>query len=216
MKTYYPIRLVRPCCLIAAAIVCLCGGYGFFRLVGCDPSSSLLGSALWTWNPFTTICLQMSSVWAYWWMPLALCGLVLALAVLVAAGLGVVFGRCVAPPPPKAPADVMVVRPTPSVITALRDLARLESADCHVERVIDLKDHETWRRTKSNIAIGLMERGQSPRIPLGLIPAGSANTMHQELRCADSLAAAERIVDILARISLEGLVQKIFYDGSGV
>ncbi len=26
MKTYYPIRLVRPCCLIAAAIVCLCGG----------------------------------------------------------------------------------------------------------------------------------------------------------------------------------------------
>ena len=37
---------------------------------------------------------------------------------------------------------VTVVRPTPDVIVAVKDLARLESAQYHVERVIDLRDRQ--------------------------------------------------------------------------
>lgn len=37
---------------------------------------------------------------------------------------------------------VTVVRPTPDVIVAVRDLARLESAQYQVERVIDLRDRQ--------------------------------------------------------------------------
>jgi hypothetical protein len=36
-----------------------------------------------------------------------------------------------------------VVRPTPQVVVAVRDLARLESAEYHMERVIDLEDRQT-------------------------------------------------------------------------
>lgn len=36
----------------------------------------------------------------------------------------------------------LVLRPTPSVIVAVRDLARLETAEMHVERVIDLTDRQ--------------------------------------------------------------------------
>jgi len=38
--------------------------------------------------------------------------------------------------------DVTIVRPTPDVIVAVRDLARLESAEYHIERVIDLRDRQ--------------------------------------------------------------------------
>jgi sphingosine kinase len=40
---------------------------------------------------------------------------------------------------------------------------------------------------------GLMERRQSDRIPLGFIPAGSGNTMHQHLHYVDPIEAARRI-----------------------
>jgi hypothetical protein len=54
---------------------------------------------------------------------------------LIGAGLLLVLRRepaAVAPPP--------VVRPSPSVITAVRDLSRIEGASFHVERVIELTD----------------------------------------------------------------------------
>lgn len=38
--------------------------------------------------------------------------------------------------------DTTVIRPTTDVITAVRDLARLEGAEYHVERVIDLADRQ--------------------------------------------------------------------------
>ena len=41
------------------------------------------------------------------------------------------------------PATTTVVRPTPQVVVAVRDLARLESAEFHMERVIDLEDRQT-------------------------------------------------------------------------
>jgi hypothetical protein len=64
-------------------------------------------------------------------------------ATILAITVGAVVGRMTAAPPPKPPTSVQVIRPTPSVVTALRDLSRLESAECHVERVIDLKDKQT-------------------------------------------------------------------------
>jgi hypothetical protein len=48
-----------------------------------------------------------------------------------------------APEPPPPPKTTTVIRSTPSVITAIRDLARLEGASYHVERVIDLRDKQT-------------------------------------------------------------------------
>lgn len=40
------------------------------------------------------------------------------------------------------PPETVVVQPTPDVITAVRDLARLESASFHVERVVDLTSRQ--------------------------------------------------------------------------
>ncbi len=48
--------------------------------------------------------------------------------------------------------------------------------------------------TIHEIVNGLLERGGSPVIPLGFIPAGSANTLHQQVQCTDPLEAARRIV----------------------
>ncbi len=63
------------------------------------------------------------------------------LALLLAALVGYFVGeRLNAPGPPDAEE---VVRPTVSVVTALRDVARLEGAVAHVERVIDLKEKQS-------------------------------------------------------------------------
>jgi len=60
-------------------------------------------------------------------------------AALIAAA--VTFG-VVALWPPRAPRTTTTVRATPSVVTSVRTLARLESAQMHVERVIDLRDRQ--------------------------------------------------------------------------
>ena len=60
---------------------------------------------------------------------------------LLALGLGLVAGRFTAPAP--VPASSTIVRSTPSIIVAVRDLARLEGASMHVERVIDLRDRQS-------------------------------------------------------------------------
>ncbi|MBW2461375.1 MAG: DUF4230 domain-containing protein [Deltaproteobacteria bacterium] len=41
------------------------------------------------------------------------------------------------------PQTVTVVRPTADVVVAMRDLARLESAVFHMERIVDLKDQQS-------------------------------------------------------------------------
>jgi hypothetical protein len=46
-------------------------------------------------------------------------------------------------PAPAAPASVITVRATPAVLVAVRDLARLETAEVHVEKVIDLTDQQS-------------------------------------------------------------------------
>lgn len=72
----------------------------------------------------------------------------LGLAVIVAALIGAIGGALVASydgfwSPPPASSSVTVVRPTPSVVVAVRDLARLETTTYHVERVIDLRDKQS-------------------------------------------------------------------------
>ena len=79
------------------------------------------------------------------WLPAGM----LALAGML--GIGVFFGilgskSCRAPALPVIPplsSSVTVLRSTPSVLVAVRDLARLESASFHMERVIDLTDKQS-------------------------------------------------------------------------
>ncbi|MEM1413973.1 MAG: DUF4230 domain-containing protein [Myxococcota bacterium] len=71
---------------------------------------------------------------------------------LLAAGLivGALLVRLLAPPPEALPV-AEVERATPSVVSAVRDLARLETASYHVERVID-------RRRRSKALFGLLDQ----------------------------------------------------------
>jgi hypothetical protein len=79
----------------------------------------------------------------------ALLALALAGAGTLGAGLlcGALFMKsCSAPALPVIPplsSSITVVRPTPDVLVAVKDLARLESASFHMERVIDLTDKQS-------------------------------------------------------------------------
>ncbi len=53
------------------------------------------------------------------------------------------FLRAPTPVLPPASTTVTVTRPTPSVLVAVRDLARLETAEFHMERVVDLREKQT-------------------------------------------------------------------------
>ncbi|WP_437671297.1 DUF4230 domain-containing protein [Sorangium sp. So ce131] len=63
------------------------------------------------------------------------------LALLAAVGVGavVVAPRLRGP----APASAVVVRPSPAVLIGIRDLARLETTEVHVEKVVDLADRQS-------------------------------------------------------------------------
>jgi Protein of unknown function (DUF4230) len=71
-------------------------------------------------------------------LPVLLTLLVLGLAggAFVAGNL---LGKVTSAPPP----SVVSARPTPSIITAVRDLARLETGEVQVEKVIDLTDTQS-------------------------------------------------------------------------
>lgn len=59
-----------------------------------------------------------------------------------AVGAGVLVGRCSATAP-ESPARTTVVRPSPSVIVAVRQLARLEGAVFSIERIIDVREKQS-------------------------------------------------------------------------
>jgi hypothetical protein len=83
-------------------------------------------------------------------------------ALCVGLGLGLyTLKSWSAPPRPLIPpmtSSVTVVRPTPDVLVAVRDLARLESASFHMERVIDLSDKQSklWGMISTEDAILLV------------------------------------------------------------
>lgn len=66
----------------------------------------------------------------------------LAVALLAAVALGalVVAPRLLSSAPPTS---VVAVHPSPAIITAIRDLARLETTEVHVEKVVDLTDTQS-------------------------------------------------------------------------
>jgi hypothetical protein len=64
---------------VLGSLACLWGARRFLSLLGAAPLAAALGATLWTWNPYTCSSVIMSSVWAYWWFPWALAGIVLAL-----------------------------------------------------------------------------------------------------------------------------------------
>lgn len=61
-----------------------------------------------------------------------------AASVVVAAGIGVVAGHFAA----TRDDDVISMKSTPSVVLAVRDLARIEGSEYHIERVISLEEKE--------------------------------------------------------------------------
>jgi hypothetical protein len=71
--------------------------------------------------------------------PYRLLLIVLLAATGLTTGALVVLPRLLAPDP----AHTITVRPTPSIIKAIRDLARLETAEVHVEKVVDLTDSQS-------------------------------------------------------------------------
>ncbi|HVY30020.1 MAG TPA: DUF4230 domain-containing protein [Polyangiaceae bacterium] len=83
-------------------------------------------------------------------------------ALCLGIGLGLfALKSCSAPPAPLLPpmsSSVTVVQPTPDVLIAVRDLARLESASFHMERVIDLSDKQSklWGMLTTEDAILLV------------------------------------------------------------
>jgi hypothetical protein len=65
------------------------------------------------------------------------------LLLLAMGGLGLFVGRMMGDPAPSSEPDVIVVAPTPDVVVALRELARLEGMVVYVERVIDLRERQS-------------------------------------------------------------------------
>jgi hypothetical protein len=101
-------------------------------------------------------------------------------------GVGLFFGflvtkSCSAPALPVIPplsSSVTIVRPTPNVLVAVQDLARLESASFHMERVIDLTD-------KQSHLFGLIQSEDA--ILLVAVAKVSAGVDLQKLTTADVL-----------------------------
>ncbi len=88
-------------------------------------------------------------------------------AAILAVGLGgagaLVLGARAWMTPPPASTSVVTVRSTPDVLVAVRDLARLETAEVHVEKVIDLTDTQShmFGLVQATDAILLVAVGQA-------------------------------------------------------
>ncbi len=69
--------------------------------------------------------------------------LVVGAIAIFAMATGLLAGRCSAPSTEAPAPPATVLKATPSVVVAIRDLARLEAANYHIERVIDLKENQS-------------------------------------------------------------------------
>ncbi|MEO7032700.1 MAG: DUF4230 domain-containing protein [Polyangiaceae bacterium] len=84
---------------------------------------------------------------------------------------------------PPLSSSVVVLRPTPNVLVAVQDLARLESASFHMERVIDLTD-------KQSQLFGLIQTEDA--ILLVAVANVSAGVDLQKLTADDIVADSEK------------------------
>jgi hypothetical protein len=104
---------------------------------------------------------------------------------MLGAGLlaAVLAAKSCAPPSlpviPQLSSSVTIVQPTPNVLVAVKDLARLESASFHMERVIDLTD-------KQSMLFGLVQSEDA--ILLVAVADVSAGVDLQQLRSDDIVA----------------------------
>lgn len=91
------------------------------------------------------------------WVPLTLLTAVTAAAVTAT----VMSGATAARNSPFAVTRTVTVRPTPDVLRAVRDLARLETVSFHMERVIDLRETQAraWGLLQAEDAILLVAVG---------------------------------------------------------
>ncbi|MEI9936699.1 MAG: DUF4230 domain-containing protein [Pseudomonadota bacterium] len=111
----------------------------------------------------------------------------LALVGMLGAGLlvGVLATKSCAPPSlpliPPLSSSITIVHPTPNVLVAVKDLARLESASFHMERVIDLTD-------KQSLLFGLLQSEDA--ILLVAVADVSAGVDLQQLKSDDIVADA--------------------------
>lgn len=77
-------------------------------------------------------------------------GLIVLMGALVAGALALVaigailIAQALSRPVPAVAETTEVLRATPDVITAVQDLARIETTRFHMERVIDLRDRHQW------------------------------------------------------------------------
>jgi hypothetical protein len=67
----------------------------------------------------------------------------LLVALVIATALGGAVALVVPMLVGKKPDHVITVRETPSIVTAIREVARLETAEVHVEKVVDLTDRQS-------------------------------------------------------------------------
>jgi len=124
------------------------------------------------------------AAWPRWKLAMSFGG-----AALLIAALGAVVGKALSiPSPPLLPplsSSVTSVRATPNVLVAVRNLARLETASFHMERVIDLTE-------KQSQFFGLVESEDA--ILLVAVADVSAGVDLQKLTAADvKIDAARRV-----------------------
>jgi hypothetical protein len=93
-------------------------------------------------------------------------------------------GKLVAPPAP-----VSVLRPTPTVITSMRQLAMLQTVSFHLERVIDLRDRQ-------NLLFGMVQSEDALLlVAAGDVTAGvDLSTLREEDVLVDPLTKTAKIV----------------------
>lgn len=72
--------------------------------------------------------------------------LVSLLAICGVLGVAFYIGRCSTPEKAEEPAVKIVEKESPQVIMSMRNLARLDGAEFHMERVIDLRERQTMLR----------------------------------------------------------------------
>lgn len=116
-------------------------------------------------------------------------GLLLGLALWVKG-----CGAAALPVIPPISSSVTVVHPTANVLLAVKDLARLESASFHMERVIDLTDRQShlFGLIESEDAILLVAVADvSGGVDLQALKAGDVNANPEQKRVTITLPAPE-------------------------
>ncbi len=96
-------------------------------------------------------------------------------ALMGAAVVGLFLGRASAPQDQKESSQT-IVEPSPSVVVALRDLARLEGTVFHVERVVDLREKQSrfFDLVQAEDAVLLVAGGDvTAGVDLGGLSAGA-------------------------------------------